>query len=300
MSDELPEVGPWARDKLQRLGTYLSKYTEILKNQNRVRGYVYVDAFAGGGRVRIRAIQSHSLSNDLFDLRSEFHSDEGAREALDGSPRVAPEIQHPFTHYVFLENDPQRVAMLESLRHEYRGRRNIVVRKGDCNDYLNERLIKNPRLNWRTWRGVVFLDPFGMQVPWKTLVGLGRTKAVEIFLNFPVGMAIQRLLPRSGQFNERQRRKLDDYFGDPGWFDVVYPESSELFGQRRRKAADAGERLVNWYRERLRTAFGYVSKAYLVRNSKGGHLYFLIFAGPNRTGAKIANYILSAGTKTVG
>lgn len=139
-----------------------------------------------------------------------------------------------------------------------------------------------------------------MHVPWKTLAGLGKTKAIEIFLNFPVGMATQRRLPRSGQFTDKQRKDLDEYSGDPGWLDVVYPESSGLFGQQCRKAADAGARLVNWYRERLRSAFGYVSNAYLVRNSKSGHLYFLIFAGPNKTRAKIADYILSAGPKTVG
>ena len=47
----LPTVGPWAREKLDRLGMYLSAYTTVLKAQSRwCRGYVYVDAFAGAGR----------------------------------------------------------------------------------------------------------------------------------------------------------------------------------------------------------------------------------------------------------
>jgi three-Cys-motif partner protein len=299
MSDELPEVGPWARDKLERLRKYLSEYTKILRSQSWVRGYVYVDAFAGSGRVRVRPTQSDDPTNDIFDLGREFRADEGAREVLDGSPGVALATEPPFTHYVFLDRDPERVAMLESLQNEYKGRRSIVIRKGDCNNYLNERLIKNPQINWREWRGVVFLDPFGMQVPWRTLVGLASTRAIEIFLNFPVGMSIQRLLMRNGKFTERQRRKLDEYFGDPGWFDIVYPKSLGLFGPQQAKAADAEARLVNWYRERLRSAFGYVSSAYLVRNSRRGHLYFLIFAGPNKTGARIADYILSEGKQSV-
>jgi three-Cys-motif partner protein len=54
------------------------------------------------------------------------------------------------------------------------------------------------RVDWRKWRAVVFLDPFGMQVPWKTIAALAQTAAIEVFLNFPVGMSIQRLLKRSG------------------------------------------------------------------------------------------------------
>jgi three-Cys-motif partner protein len=294
MSDELPEVGPWAGDKLDRLRKYLSAYTTIMAKQRWVRGFVYVDAFAGGGRVRERLARSDDPTEDIFGPGQEFRDDEGARRVLDGSPRVALEIQHPFTHYVFLERDPERVATLESLRDEYKSRRKIVVRKGDCNNYLNESLIRNPKINWKEWRGVVFLDPFGMQVPWKTLVGLGRTGAIEIFLNFPVRMAIQRLLPRSGDFTERQRKKLDEYFGDPTWFNVVYIESPGLFGQVRSKVKDSEQRLVKWYRERLKREFRFVSSPRLMVNSRGGHLYFLVHAGQNRTGARIAEDVLQA------
>jgi three-Cys-motif partner protein len=105
-------------------------------------------------------------------------------------------------------------------------------------------------------------------------------------------MAIQRLLPRTGKLTVRQRAKLDDYFGDLGWFEQVYVAERGLFEEQVRKRDDAAERLVAWYRGRLKTAFGFVSSARLVTNSKGGHLYYLIFAGPNATGAKIASHVL--------
>jgi three-Cys-motif partner protein len=158
-------------------------------------------------------------------------------------------------------------------------------------------LIHDARFDWKRWRGVVFLDPFGMQVPWKTISDIGDTGALEIFLNFPLGMAIQRLLKRDAKFSSRERARLDEYFGDPGWFDVAYPESRGLFESIRAKAPNAEELLVKWYRNRLAALFGYVSEAYLVRNSHGGHLYFLVFAGPNKTGAKIANDILRGGSR---
>ena len=138
----------------------------------------------------------------------------------------------------------------------------------------------------------MFLDPFGMQVPWDTVKLLAATKHVEVFINFPVGMAIQRLLPRSAQFTAKARAKLDAYFGDPGWYDVVYGNQTGLFNEEVTKHSDSGERLVSWYRARLKAVFGFVSTARLVTNSKGGHLYYLIFAGPNATGKKIADHVL--------
>ena len=45
------DVGPWAKEKLQALGEYLSFYTKVLKNQGHwCRGTIFIDAFAGPGR----------------------------------------------------------------------------------------------------------------------------------------------------------------------------------------------------------------------------------------------------------
>jgi three-Cys-motif partner protein len=185
---------------------------------------------------------------------------------------------------------------LESLEKEYKGRRTIAIRKSDCNQYLREKVVNNSRINWKSNRAVVFLDPFGMQVPWSTLESLGRTMAIEVFLNFPVGMAIQRLLPRDTvKITAQRRTMLDEYFGSSEWFDVVYKRTPTLFGDEDEKIEQSGQRLVKWYRDRLQQVFGFVSKAALIRNSKGGHLYYLMLATPKKTGVKIANGILSVG-----
>ena len=34
--------------------------------------------------------------------------------------------------------------------------------------------------DWKTHRAVVFLDPYGMQVEWKTIQALGQTEAVDL------------------------------------------------------------------------------------------------------------------------
>jgi hypothetical protein len=52
-------------------------------------------------------------------------------------------------------------------------------------------------------------------------------------------------------------------------------------------------RLLEWYRARLQKAFGHVSEAQLITNTRGGRLYYLIWAGPHPAGLKGANYILT-------
>lgn len=294
--DELPIVGPWARDKLTRLGKYLAAYTAILRQRAWCEGFYFVDAFAGAGQAKIRTSDTTPGSGFLF---SDLREDADARQVVDGSPRVALKLQHPFSRYFFVELDPERRKHLEALRAEF-PTRSIEVIGEDCNSYLWRFVAQH---EWKTHRGVVFLDPFGMQVPWATLEQIARTRALEVFINFPMGMAINRALPNDGRFEEADRRRRDEYFGDPAWYDVVYKarqEGRELFEEAEAiagvvKVEQAGDRLVDWYRGRLGQAFGYVSSPYLVKNSSGGHLYYLIHAGPNQTGAKIAEEVLKGG-----
>ena len=185
--------------------------------------------------------------------------------------------------------------MLKQLQSEYRSR-SIHIRQRDCTRYLKDCVAENSKIDWKSNRGIVFLDPFGMQVGWQTIASLASTGGIEIFLNLPVGMAIQRLLPRQpGKFTATQRQRLDAYFGSSDWFDLLYRTEQTLFGDSQEKIKESGETLVKWYRDRLRTIFTHVSRAALIRNTCGGHLYYLLLASHNKTGVKIANDILSAG-----
>ena len=293
-------VGPWAKDKLDRLGKYLQAYTTIMKGQRWCEGYHYIDAFAGPGEHEIRQQKTdkrHEAQQALLDVSSYGNEQEEQRLFLAGSPRVALELPHPFTHYVFVERSSGRVAALDDLKAEYGSSRSIFVRQHDCTKYLRDRVATNPKLDWKNNRALVFLDPFGMQVGWDTIEALSATKAIEIFLNFPVGMAIQRLLLRQpDRFTDAQRQRLDGYFGSSDWMTVLYKRCKTLFGDDDLEKIDnSGKALLKWYRGHLRTIFSHVSRAALIRNTRGGHLYSLMLASHNSTGARIASEILSAG-----
>jgi three-Cys-motif partner protein len=286
-----PVVGPWAQDKLGCLADYLQAYTTALKNQPFKR--VYIDAFAGAGTAYLRTDQADD--NDLPALFEPEDFGEQERQVLAGSPRVALETNPPFDKYVFIERDPERLLLLEQLKAEYGATRDVKIHRGDCNGYFEQKLIAaKPPIDWRLWRGVVFLDPYGMHVPWRTIAAIAATRALEVIVNFPLGMAIHRVLPRdAAQLTIPRRLKHDAYFGDPAWFDEVYRVEEDWFRRRVVKRADAGERLLKWYVERLKTAFGHASEPREVRSSGGKPLYHLIWAGPNRLGLKIAAHVLA-------
>lgn len=285
-------VGPWAREKLDCLAKYLDAYTKILRKQTHLT-YIYIDAFSGAGRHRIRTTNDSADQLDLAIVAQLVRDDPEHQEFVAGSPRVALDIKHPFQKYIFIEQDSDRAHALEELKKDYFGPE-ILVRQDDCNHYIGTTLL-NPKRAWANLRAVIFLDPFGMQVPWRTIERIGNVKHIEVIINFPVGMAIQRLLRRNAEFTTKQRRRLDQYFGSADWHRVVYERKTGLFGEITNKVGDSNTALTNWYRDRLAQHFRFVSSARLIRSTRKQPLYYLIHAGSNRTGARIADYILSQG-----
>lgn len=291
-------VGPWAAEKLRCLARYLAAYTKILRKQQWCDGFIYIDAFAGAGRAKLRVPEagiSKSQASLLDDPASDSAVDEEAESYVDGSPRVALTLEHPFTKYIFFEVDQNRIKQLHDLKSEFSSSHDIEIVSGEANDSIQNYVLKPGLYNWRRMRAVAFLDPFGLQVPWKTIEALATTNAIEVIINLPIGMAIQRLLPNSGEFTQEQRERLTEYFGSPEWQEVLYVRSSDLLGETCSKRGDSGELLARWYMKRLAKAFGFAAKPRLIKNSSGGHLYYLIWAGPNKTGAKIADDVLAQG-----
>lgn len=293
MSEATPEVGPWAREKLQALGDYLDFYTTALKKQRHwVKSLTFVDAFAGTGQARLRRAAPSGMESLLAALEPD-PIDQAAEEYIRGSPRVALDISNRFNCYVFIERDAKRAEELEQLCAEYNQTVKIEVRRGSAQDEIKALLQGN--LGQPGHLAVVFLDPFGMQISWETIERIAATKRIEVIVNFALGMAIQRLLTRSTELRPGWREALDRFFGSPDWYHHVYEERIDLLGTTTQKRSDAGKRLLEWYRARLKNAFGYVSPAKLIKNTRGGHLYYLIWAGPHRLGLKGADHVLSKG-----
>ena len=290
---ELAEVGPWAKQKLDALARYLEFYTKVLKNQ-RWRT-IYVDAYAGGGRAVVRAEERVAPSGPgLFGDEPPIDTD--ARELVDGSPRVALGITNPFDRYVFADPNPARAAELNALRTEFSGLRTINVLQTTAAEGIG--WVTTRRISRQSHRGVAFLDPFGAKLDWASIQKLANTGLFEVVVNFALSMAIQRMLPNSGEVPEGWAATLDSYTGDRAWFDEVYQRRVGLFEAAGfEKRPDYSERLLALYREKLRTTFGHVSTPRLIRNTRGLPLYYLLWAGSNRKGLEGADYVLTMGER---
>lgn len=284
-----PEVGVWAKEKLNALARYLDFYTKVLKNKRWWRT-IYFDGFAGGGRAAIRRDHQSSEPLGLFEEARAIDSDE--RELIDGSPRVALSIQNPFDRYVFVDPDPVRAAELRDLKEDHGDK--VVVLDGTATEGVDWLLQQN--IKKATHRGVAFLDPFGAKLDWDSVQRLADTGLFEVIINFALDMGIVRVLTNSAEMPDAWVARLDRYFGGHEWFDEVYHRPDELFGAGElQKRADYRERLLELYRAKLRDAFGHVSAARLIRNTRGAPLYYLLWAGPHSKGLEGANYILKMG-----
>jgi three-Cys-motif partner protein len=135
------------------------------------------------------------------------------------------------------------------------------------------------------------LDPYGIDIAWDVVALAGRTKSVELFINFMVmDVNMNALLLHPEEANASQVDRMDKFWGDDSWRKVTYIEQTGLFGEGRQvKLADSNAKIVEAYRERLMkvAGFQFVPRPLPFLNGQGATIYYLFFASPNRTGHDI-------------
>lgn len=271
--------GGWSGKKLSALKDYLEAYTNALKNQP--FDLVYIDAFAGAG-IRDIIKDTDPLLFDNFEEEEKYRH---------GSPLIALANEPPFNEFIFIEQDPDSINSLkeqvQSLSHL--SRKSVQFMQGDA----NEELIKVTQQNWRGRRAVAFLDPFALQVEWKTIEKIAKTQAIDMWLLFPA-MAVNRMLPKNGVVPDEWGEKLTHLFGEDGWRDTFYKKSGQMtmfedFGDEFNKVPKVFDVLDEYVRKRLSSVFTLANKNSLIlKNSNGTPLFLLCFASGNPTGAPIA------------
>jgi three-Cys-motif partner protein len=285
--------GDWTETKLGILRCYLEAYSTALKN--RPFTTAYIDAFAGTGYRTLE--QTEGEGQLLFpDL-----AEETTQRFLEGSARMALKVSPGFDRYVFIERDADRCGQLESLRVEFPDLAEAIqIKQGDANAVIQDLCKKN----WQTHRAVLFLDPYGMQVDWLTIEKIASTGAIDLWILFPLGIGINRLLPRSGEVPEGWRRRLDLFLGRDDWYQTFYKEETvtNLFGEEETTIVKARiEEIGDYFIDRLKSVFpGVAPKPKVLMNSTNCPLYLFCFAvgSPNpqarEIALRIANHILKS------
>ena len=282
-------VGPWAKQKLDALERYLDAYHMVMKNQKFT--LIYIDAFAGSGRSMIRqsAPKETELAEGLFP---EMEPEQD--EFIAGSPLRALKSGRGFDEYHFFDLSRQRADELARLEDEFPDKKIHVINE-DGNLGV-QKLVQS--LDGKYARGVAFLDPFGPHLHWTTVEALAGSKKFDVILNFPLGMAINRLITRNTEIPQNWEELLDKCFGTHDWYGRAYRVQKDLLGdETSKKRADTASRLLDLYHQRLKNTFGHSAPPRLVRNSKGSPLYHLLWASWHKRGEAIADHIMHMGEK---
>ena len=168
---------------------------------------------------------------------------------------------------------------LETLR-DHHSHRSINIVNGDANEY-----IKN--IDWITpkHRGVLFLDPFGVDVEWTTLEAIASYETFDTWILFPLS-AIARLMNKtitSEPSCHRFAHTLTRIFGDDRW-ERVYERRDELDiltneCQRVYDRLSGVGQILDIYKDRLEDLFGerFMKDSRTLYNSKKSPLFEFFF-----------------------
>lgn len=138
-----------------------------------------------------------------------------------------------------------------------------------------------------------------MQVEWKTIESIARTRAIDLWLLFPLGIGVNRLLTRSGDIPGPWRNRLNLLLGTEDWYERLYrvEKAQTLFGETDLVAKATTDTIGRYFVDRLKSIFPAVADAPgVLRNTSRSPLYLLCFAVGNEKGAptamRIANHLL--------
>jgi three-Cys-motif partner protein len=281
-------------DKLTRLRAYLQAFTSALKHQGFV--LIYIDAFAGSGD-----------RTDVIPALPLLGGDNAEPQTVNvpGSARLAIEIIPPFDRLVLIENDLGRHAALDQLRAEF-PERDIECPRRDANDVVQDLCRRAP---WRGsnvskgMRGVIFLDPYGMEVEWGTVETIAATRALDLWYFFPLMGLYRQAANDVIAIDANKRARLNRVLGTDEWERAWYgtPHGmTDLLDDPQTAIRTADVNAIERYvKSRLASIFkGAVLDPLRIYHQQGAPIASLFFAVSNpsqkavQVATDIARYIL--------
>ena len=116
---------------------------------------------------------------------------------------AAAEKFYRFHRYVFIDSKASHIGALRKVvdREFLDLKERCELVQEDANVWLQRWCSSE---DWRSHRAVVFLDPYGMSVEWKTIEAIANTKAIDLWVLFPFAIGANRMMP-------------NDVLPDKGW-----------------------------------------------------------------------------------
>ena len=274
--------GPWSLIKTDIVEKYLNFFNVALKNKPFER--VYIDAFAGSGAFHYISRAPEMTLFGSPDEKKEIHA---------GSAKRALLIQPPFARIYFIEKRSSNVKALEALIRKSK-HPSATVDRGDANRVL--RKLCRPE-DWRKRRGVIFLDPFGMNVEWATLKMIAATEALDVWFLFALGGIIRNLPRRADRLDDWKRAAVTRVLGTDEWLTKFYkapraPQRTLWETHATRAPAQRTatvDDIEDYVHKRLRSIFPHVEspKRLEARHKPLFSLFFAV-SNPSRVAIKLA------------
>jgi three-Cys-motif partner protein len=278
--------------KLSIIEKYLQAYSSALRNK--FSQLWYIDAFAGTGK---RTVKVEARGGDLFE--SEVPE---SVEQRRGSAQIAIDIQPQFQRLIFIESKQRYCKALRELAAQHPGR-DIVVVEEDANLSIQKELKGS---EWTSARAVLFLDPYGMEVEWETLVAIAATKAIDVWFLFSLSGLYRQATRKSEKITEEKRAALTRMFGSDQWERELYSDKGQgdMFGGGPRQREYDVKGLERYVRQRLETVFPKVFEPLALPVNKAPQRFSLFLCISNSEAravtlaTKIASHILKAGSSS--
>lgn len=263
--------GSWTEAKLICLASYLRSYSTIMKHQTIFRR-IYIDPFSGPGN----RVEADFNVEDLFEV---------SKEEKPVSPVLATEIGENFDEFFF--ND-KRSEFIRSLQDVIQTGKPVHYSSIEANEFLANVISA---IDWKKSRAVIFLDPFGLHVDWKTLDILAKTRAVDIVMLFPTS-SLCRMLPNRDLPSDKWEGKLDRFLGTGDWrkFYRIRQETDMFVTVDKNFREASSEDILHFVRQRLETLFFVANNVFELKNSKGSPLFHIFFMCANRS-PKVRNMV---------
>ena len=263
MGDQHNFGGAWTLLKLTVLEKYLSAFTVALSKQS--FRLIYIDGFAGTGRCDVKI--------------------DGGTTSVDGSARIALQANPAFHHYCFIELSPKKLTALQTLAEENPGQ-SVEIIQVDANAAL-QALCKN--YDWKKTRAVLFLDPFGLHVEWKTLKAIADTGAIDVWYLFPYSGLYRQAAKKADNLDPDKEAAITRCLGTDDWRNDFYEpqRQTDLFGNESDTRAASHGDMLKYVSNRLKEVFPAVSDPKIFYQSGdsnipcGAPLFALYFAASN-------------------
>jgi three-Cys-motif partner protein len=257
--------GAWTADKLEVLREYLGFYAQALKNQP--FDLVYIDSFAGTGTCHIS-------------------TGAGGERIIDGSAKIALDCSPGFHRFHFIEPKRTHAAALRELIDTHPNGSRATLGTRSAADLLPYVLMGE---DWKRRRGVLFLDPYGLQCSWSMIQQVANTRALDVFFLVSLSGLFRQAAVDAKDIDRGKAAALTRFLGTDEWRSALYTrEQSDFFDDPLVTRAPGYEGMLQFTTKRLNEAFPYVADPLLLGKPKGPPMFALYFAVANPSGPAIA------------